>query len=279
MRLLNTGAQRDKLNPRTRYWLREPHALLVAALSKSCGAKGVLGPISAPGARYAVCGLDHRYFGRPSSRIHVGSSGQRKTWRSKALSAREGAEPGGPPRQQRYHSGLVLPRASVATLAAAQGQSAVVAVARRFAAYDWVEVGWGEARSYREVPTIDRLSWRLALSALFGPNNEAVLHVVGLWDEPQEVFRGAERVSLRISAEGAARLLARSRSVPRVSRRNSVQGSTDQACSIGRRAASTSSMFATIGLRISSTLQAFQPLPCWRRCRGAWCWIFAGDPS
>jgi uncharacterized protein (TIGR02117 family) len=108
-----------------------------------------------------------------------------------------------------YHSGLVLPRASVATLAAAQGQSAVAAIVRRFTAYDWVEVGWGEARFYREVPTIDRLSWRLALSALFGRDNEAVLHVVGLWDEPQEVFRSAERVSLRISAEGAARLLAR----------------------------------------------------------------------
>ncbi len=108
-----------------------------------------------------------------------------------------------------YHSGLVLPRASVASLAVAQGHDAVAAITQRFAAYEWLEVGWGEARFYRQVPTIDRLSWRLALSALFGRNNEAVLHVVGLSDEPHEVFRGAERVSLRISAEGAARLLAK----------------------------------------------------------------------
>ncbi len=108
-----------------------------------------------------------------------------------------------------YHSGLVLPRASNASLAVAQGHDAVAAITQRFAAYDWIEVGWGEARFYREVPTSDRLGWRLALSALFGPDNEAVLHVVGLWDEPREVFRSAERVPLRISQEGARRLLAR----------------------------------------------------------------------
>ncbi len=83
-----------------------------------------------------------------------------------------------------YHSGLVLPRASIASIASEQKQGALALVAGRFAAYDWVEVGWGEARFYREVPTIDQLNWRLALSALFGSNNEAVLHVVGIWDEP-----------------------------------------------------------------------------------------------
>ncbi len=107
-----------------------------------------------------------------------------------------------------YHSGLVLPRASIASLASEQEQGALAAVARRFAAYEWVEVGWGEARFYREVPTIDQLNWRLALSALFGSNNEAVLHVVGIWDKPQRIFRGAEQVPLRISTKGAARLFA-----------------------------------------------------------------------
>lgn len=108
-----------------------------------------------------------------------------------------------------YHSGLVLPRALLTSIASEQKQGAVAAMARRFAAYDWVEVGWGEARFYREAPTIDQLNWRLAISALFGSDNEAVLHVVGIWDEPQKVFRDAERVLLRISARGAARLLAR----------------------------------------------------------------------
>jgi uncharacterized protein (TIGR02117 family) len=108
-----------------------------------------------------------------------------------------------------YHSGLVLPRASISSLASEQEWGALAVVARRFAAYEWVEVGWGEARFYREVPTIDRLNLRLALSALFEPNNEAVLHIVGIWDEPQKVFHGAEQVPLRISQEGAARLFAR----------------------------------------------------------------------
>lgn len=107
-----------------------------------------------------------------------------------------------------YHSGLVLPRASFASTTSEQELGALAAVAQRFAAYEWVEVGWGEARLHREVPTIDQLNWRLALSELFGSNNEAVLHVVGIWDEPQKVFRGAEQVPLRISANGAERLFA-----------------------------------------------------------------------
>ncbi len=108
-----------------------------------------------------------------------------------------------------YHSGLVLPRAQVAAFASERQQRRLAAMARRFAAYEWIEVGWGEARFYREVPTVDRLNWRLALSALFGSDNESVLHAVGLWDEPHAVFRQAERVPLRISTEGAVRLLAR----------------------------------------------------------------------
>lgn len=106
-----------------------------------------------------------------------------------------------------YHSGLVLPRAAVAAFASVRGQRRLAAAAQRFAAYEWIEVGWGEARFYRDVPTIDRLNWRLALSALFGADNASVLHVVGLWDEPHAVFRHAERVALRLSMEGAARLL------------------------------------------------------------------------
>ena len=43
-----------------------------------------------------------------------------------------------------YHSGLALPRALVADVAERHGRSALIAVAQRFAAYPWIEVGWGD---------------------------------------------------------------------------------------------------------------------------------------
>lgn len=108
-----------------------------------------------------------------------------------------------------YHSGLVVPRSALAEIARRGGHAALGVVAGRFSAYENLELGWGEARFYREVPTIDRLNWRLALSALFGRDNESVLHVVGIEGDPRDVFRGAEIVPVRVSAEGAARLFAR----------------------------------------------------------------------
>jgi uncharacterized protein (TIGR02117 family) len=106
-----------------------------------------------------------------------------------------------------YHSGLILPTSVVRGFASEGRLGAVLAVAVRFSAYDWIEVGWGERRFYAEVPTIDRLNWRLALSALFRPGNGSVLHIVGVQGAPRVTFPSADLVHLRLSREGLRRLL------------------------------------------------------------------------
>jgi hypothetical protein len=93
-----------------------------------------------------------------------------------------------------YHSGLVLPRASVASLAVAQGYDAVAAVTRLFAAYEWLKVGWGGGAVLPRGPHNRPTELAISFERFFGQNNEAVLHVVGLSDEPHKVFRGAQRV-------------------------------------------------------------------------------------
>ncbi len=69
-----------------------------------------------------------------------------------------------------YHSGLVIPREALIRLSERGNRGPkddfLGKVAGRFAAYSWIEIGWGEARFYREVPTVDALTVRLALSAL-----------------------------------------------------------------------------------------------------------------
>jgi len=107
-----------------------------------------------------------------------------------------------------YHTGVVLPRAAVAELAGRRGHAALVAVATRFSAYAWLEIGWGDEEFYRNVPTPGSLTLGLALRALFGLDNASVLHVVGVSD-PRAVFDLADMGSLDLSAEGFERLVAK----------------------------------------------------------------------
>ena len=106
-----------------------------------------------------------------------------------------------------YHSGLALPRALVADVAERHGRSALIAVAKRFAAYPWIEVGWGDEGFYRSVP--DAASFALAMRALFRPGNVSAVHVVGLPAAPRTIFPSADIVRAELSAEGFARLLDR----------------------------------------------------------------------
>lgn len=108
-----------------------------------------------------------------------------------------------------FHSGLVLPRPELARAAGRDGRAAIVSVVSRFGHYDWIEVGWGEARFYRDGSTPDTIDWGLALRALFTPGNASVAHVVGVEGDPRLPFQGADLVPIRLSEEGFARLLAR----------------------------------------------------------------------
>ena len=107
-----------------------------------------------------------------------------------------------------YHTGLALPRAAVLAEAGREGFPALIAVATRFRAYPWIEIGWGEEEFYRQVPTPGSLGVAMALRALFRPGNRSVLHVVGLEGEPEKMFRDSEVLRLRLSEAGFRRMLA-----------------------------------------------------------------------
>jgi uncharacterized protein (TIGR02117 family) len=108
-----------------------------------------------------------------------------------------------------YHSGIAIPRAALAEAAGRSGDAALAAVAQRFVAFPWIEVGWGDEGFYRLVPSAASLTFGIAVRALFGLGNPSVVHVVGLHDHPRKVFTVAEMIPLRLSDEGFARLLAR----------------------------------------------------------------------
>jgi uncharacterized protein (TIGR02117 family) len=107
-----------------------------------------------------------------------------------------------------YHTGIVLPRAATADIGQRRGLAALIAITSRFAAFSSLEVGWGDEGFYRAAPTIGAVTIPLALRALFWPGNPSVLHVVGLNESPPTVFADSELVSIRLSTDGFASMLA-----------------------------------------------------------------------
>src|ERR1043166_7902835 len=77
-----------------------------------------------------------------------------------------------------YHSGIVVTRASAGELASRQGNVAVLAITQRFAAYNWLEIGWGDEGFYTFVPDVASLTFAQAARALLLPGNKSVVHVV-----------------------------------------------------------------------------------------------------
>jgi uncharacterized protein (TIGR02117 family) len=108
-----------------------------------------------------------------------------------------------------YHAGVVVPRETLADAASRRGYAALIAVATRFGAYPFLEMGWGDEEFYRSVPTIASLSVPMAARALFLPGNRSVLHVVGLSRPPRASFPLADIIAINLSGEGFDRLLAR----------------------------------------------------------------------
>jgi uncharacterized protein (TIGR02117 family) len=108
-----------------------------------------------------------------------------------------------------YHSGVALPRTVLAEFASGRGYPALIAVTQRFAAYDWIEFGWGDAEFYRLTPGLGDISPRIALRALFSPGNPSVLHVVGITGDPARAFLSADIVRVPLSRNGFDQLLAR----------------------------------------------------------------------
>ena len=106
-----------------------------------------------------------------------------------------------------YHAGLALPRVALAEFASGRGYPALIAVTQRFAAFEWIEFGWGDREFYRSVPTVGDVSLPVALRALFRPGNTTVLHVVGLAGDPAQIFTGAELVRIPLSRNGFDQML------------------------------------------------------------------------
>jgi uncharacterized protein (TIGR02117 family) len=105
-----------------------------------------------------------------------------------------------------YHAGLALPRERLAEFASGRGYPALIAVTQRFAAFDWIEFGWGEREFYQAVPTVGEIDWRMALRALFYPDNKSVVHVVGISGEPAQAFN-AEMMKVPLSWNGFDQML------------------------------------------------------------------------
>jgi uncharacterized protein (TIGR02117 family) len=105
-----------------------------------------------------------------------------------------------------YHAGIVVPRAALAEQASRRGLSALGYLATRFADFDRLEIGWGDERFYREVPTAQSLTVALAMRALFRPGNPSVLHVVGVKDDPRAMFANSDVMRVDVGEPGFARV-------------------------------------------------------------------------
>lgn len=108
-----------------------------------------------------------------------------------------------------YHAGIVIPTARLAETAGRQGDVSLIAVAQRFAAYPFIEIGWGDEGFYSSVPDAASLTVARALRALFSPGNASVLHIVGLSDTPRRIFPSADIVRIEVGESGFARMLRR----------------------------------------------------------------------
>jgi len=106
-----------------------------------------------------------------------------------------------------YHSGIVIPRAVVAEEATQRSLGALTYVTTRFAAFDWLEIGWGDETFYRQVPTVASLTVAIAVRALLRPGNPSVLHVVGVKGHPRSTFIHSDLVELELGEAGFARLV------------------------------------------------------------------------
>ena len=108
-----------------------------------------------------------------------------------------------------YHAGLMLPRQEMIDAATRRGFHALAQVGRRFDGFARLEIGWGDERFYREVPTTAALTVGMALRALLLPGNASVLHVVGVSDDPRAMFPRSDIVKLELGTTGFERLIAK----------------------------------------------------------------------
>jgi uncharacterized protein (TIGR02117 family) len=106
-----------------------------------------------------------------------------------------------------YHTGIVVPRLAARDRASLQNNRAVYELTQRFAAYTWLEIGWGDEGFYRMVPDFASVTLAEATRALFRPGNSSVVHVVGLAQTPRVSFANSDIVRIELSQAGFGRVL------------------------------------------------------------------------
>ena len=105
-----------------------------------------------------------------------------------------------------YHASLVFLRADLADMAQARGIGALTALSEKFRSFGYLEIGWGDDGFYRGAAQLDFTGVKIALRALFGPDNASVLHIVGLAREPGAIFPQSHVQPLDLSNKGAENL-------------------------------------------------------------------------
>src|SRR5262245_3277251 len=78
-----------------------------------------------------------------------------------------------------YHSGIVVPRAALATVAGERGRGALIGIATRFYAYPRIEFAWGEEELYRSDASAGSRTAGHAVRALGRPGHASVMQGVG----------------------------------------------------------------------------------------------------
>jgi uncharacterized protein (TIGR02117 family) len=106
-----------------------------------------------------------------------------------------------------YHAGLVILREDIGRVGLLSGDPVLLALSDRYAAYQWLEVGWGDETFYRFAPTISQVSVSMAFNALTGQNASTVLHIAGLKLLPEAVFTHSDVQRLELSQRGLENLL------------------------------------------------------------------------
>lgn len=107
------------------------------------------------------------------------------------------------------HTGIVLRLADIDRVAIAGADPVLMAVAARFGAYPYVEIGWGDEQFYRFAPSLSDVTVTMAARALLGMNADSVLHIVGLRQDAMATFIHSDVQTISLSQPGFERLLHR----------------------------------------------------------------------
>ncbi|MDB5524338.1 MAG: hypothetical protein JWM58_2101 [Rhizobium sp.] len=105
------------------------------------------------------------------------------------------------------HAGLIIGMDDLDRMSLELKDPVLIALHTRFAAYRFLEIGWGDEQFYRFAPALSDVSVGMAFNALSGWNGKSVLHVVGLDQDAKATFKHSDVQVIRLSKEGFRKLI------------------------------------------------------------------------